>query len=89
MTRPDRCHTKAGNMNAALARILTMPEQPEVLAVFNADFVATPGLLSSTMVLLHDPSVASTQTPQRFFNFDPIQMNLDRARRIPDEPGRG
>jgi cellulose synthase (UDP-forming) len=76
-------------MNAALARILTMPEQPEALAVFNANFVAAPGLLSSTIVLLHDPSVASAQTPQRFFNSDPIQINLDGARRIPEEPGRG
>jgi cellulose synthase/poly-beta-1,6-N-acetylglucosamine synthase-like glycosyltransferase len=36
------------------------------VAVFDADFVAAPGFLSSMVVLLHDPSVAVVQTTQRF-----------------------
>lgn len=85
LTRPDGRHAKAGNMNAALARLLALPEPPEAVAVFDADFVAAPGFLRRTVALLHDPSVAVVQTPQRFFNPDPVQMNLDGARRIPDE----
>lgn len=85
LTREGNAHGKAGNMNAALARIMTLPEAPDAVAILDADFVASPNFLRRTAALLHDPTVALVQTPQRFFNPDPIQLNLGGERVIPDE----
>ncbi|MBY0337730.1 MAG: glycosyltransferase [Acetobacteraceae bacterium] len=85
LTRPDNSHGKAGNMNAALRRIMALPEAPDAIAVLDADFVAAPQFLRRGAALLHDPRVALVQTPQRFFNPDPIQLNLGDARTVPDE----
>jgi cellulose synthase (UDP-forming) len=34
---------------------------------------------------MHDPAVAVVQTPQHFFNPDPVQLNLRAAKVVPDE----
>ena len=85
LTRADNAHGKAGNMNAALAHVLGLPRRPDVIAVLDADFIATPKFLARAAALLHDPKVAVVQTPQHFFNPDPIQLNLGAAETIPDE----
>ncbi|WP_424134867.1 glycosyltransferase [Roseomonas chloroacetimidivorans] len=85
LTRRDNKHGKAGNMNAGLANVLAMPEVPDVIAVLDADFVPTPKFLSRGVSLFHDPRVALVQTPQYFFNPDPIQLNLGAAKIVPDE----
>jgi cellulose synthase (UDP-forming) len=85
LTRSDNAHGKAGNMNAGLAHVMALPRPPDVIAVLDADFIATPQFLTRTAALLHDPDVAVVQTPQHFFNPDPIQLNLGAADVIPDE----
>lgn len=69
--RPCRINAKAGNLNAGLALC-----KGELIAVFDADFVPQSHFLDRTIGLLMDPRVALVQTPQSFFNADPIMRNL-------------
>jgi cellulose synthase (UDP-forming) len=85
LTRGDNLHGKAGNMNAALQQVIRLPQPPDAIAVLDADFVARPHFLRRAAALLHDPEVGVVQTPQFFFNPDPIQLNLAAQRIIPDE----
>lgn len=85
LTRADNRHAKAGNLNAALASLLAGPRPPAAIAVLDADFVATPRFLRRAAALLHDPRTAVVQTPQVFFNPDPIQLNLRATGLMPDE----
>ncbi|MBF2098482.1 MAG: glycosyltransferase [Gloeomargaritaceae cyanobacterium C42_A2020_066] len=71
LTRPDNRHAKAGNLNHALART-----QGELIAVFDADFVPTRNFLNRTVGFFQDERVALVQTPQSFYNPDPIAWNL-------------
>ena len=85
MVRSDQTHGKAGNMNAALRTLLMREEQADAVAVLDADFVPTPAFLRRTVALLYDPTVGCVQTPQHFFNPDPIQLNLKGPKIIADE----
>jgi cellulose synthase (UDP-forming) len=85
LTRADGTHAKAGNLNAGLRHVLGLAEPPDAIAVIDADFVATPLLLRRAASLFHAPDVAVVQTPQHFFNPDPIQLNLGAATLVPDE----
>ena len=71
VTRPDNLHAKAGNINHALP--LT---KGELIAVFDADFVPTRNFLVRTVGLFQDEKLALVQTPQNFYNIDPIARNL-------------
>lgn len=81
--RPDNRDAKAGNVNYALQ--VMQPDPPDFVAVLDADFVPHRGFLSRTLALFHDPTVGLVQTPQHFFNADPIQHNLNLSRAYPDE----
>jgi cellulose synthase (UDP-forming) len=83
LRRPDNNHAKAGNINHALSVLAEDP--PDFVAVLDADFVPHRGFLSRSLALFHDPSVGLVQTPQHFFNADPIQHNLNLSRSYPDE----
>ncbi len=85
LTRPDNADAKAGNMNAALSHLLALPEPAAAFAILDADFVPTPQFLRRAAALLHDPTVGCVQTPQNFFNPDPIQLNLRGTAVIADE----
>jgi cellulose synthase (UDP-forming) len=85
LTRPDNAHAKAGNINHALAVLRADPDPPEFIAIFDADFVAHRDFLWRTIPLFHDPGVGLVQTPQHFFNRDPIQSNLLVGHVWPDE----
>lgn len=85
ITRPDNRHAKAGNINNALLHLSDLEEQPDFIAIFDADFVAKAQFLNRTLALTRDPSIGVVQTPQHFFNPDPIQSNLALARVWPDE----
>jgi cellulose synthase (UDP-forming) len=85
LTRPDNAHAKAGNINHALAVLRDEPDPPEFVAIFDADFVAHRDFLSRAVPLFHGPSVGLVQTPQHFFNRDPIQSNLLVGDVWPDE----
>ncbi|WP_354417683.1 glycosyltransferase family 2 protein [Mesorhizobium shonense] len=78
--RPDNAHAKAGNMNNGLT-----VSDGEFVAVFDADFVAHRNFLRRTLPFFTDPSIGIVQTPQHFFNRDPVQINLGLERSWPDE----
>ncbi len=81
ITRPDNKHAKAGNINHALR--LT---SGEYFAIFDADFVPAKRFLKRTIGFLNwNEDVAIVQTPQHFFNNDPIQSNLYLHKAWPDE----
>lgn len=71
ITRPDNAHAKAGNLNNAIAQT-----DGELLVVFDADFVPTRNFLTRTVGFFQDSQVALVQTPQTYYNADPISRNL-------------
>jgi cellulose synthase (UDP-forming) len=85
LTRPDNRHAKAGNINHALDVLCNIANPPEFVAVLDADFVPQSNFLLRTMPLFHEESVGLVQTPQHFFNNDPIQANLLIANVWPNE----
>ena len=70
-TRPDNRHAKAGNINHALPHT-----EGELVVVFDADFIPTRNFLTRTVGFFQDPTVGLVQTPQSFYNPDPIARNL-------------
>ena len=85
LTRSDNAHAKAGNINNALRRLSTLPQQPDFICILDADFVVAPQFLKRALPLMKDRDVGVVQTPQHFFNPDPIQSNLAISRVWPDE----
>jgi cellulose synthase (UDP-forming) len=71
LSRPDNRHAKAGNLNHALAHT-----QGDLIAAFDADFVPTRNFLQRTVGFFQSPQVGLVQTPQSFYNPDPIARNL-------------
>jgi cellulose synthase (UDP-forming) len=71
LTRPHNHHAKAGNLNHAIAHT-----QGELIASFDADFVPTRNFLRRTVGFFQTPAVGLIQTPQSFYNPDPISRNL-------------
>ncbi|MFM7425551.1 MAG: glycosyltransferase [Elainella sp.] len=71
ITRPDNRFAKAGNLNHAIHQT-----QGDLIVVFDADFVPTSNFLTRTLGFFQDPQVALVQTPQSFYNADPIARNL-------------
>jgi len=85
IVRSDNVHAKAGNINHALAQRARDPDRPDFVAVLDADFVPHVDFIDRTVALFHDPSIGLVQTPQHFFNPDPIQHNLGIGSAYPDE----
>lgn len=71
LSRTDNSHAKAGNLNHA-----TQQTQGELIASFDADFVPTRNFLCRTVGFFQHPKVGLVQTPQSFYNADPIARNL-------------
>jgi cellulose synthase (UDP-forming) len=71
LTRGDNKHAKSGNINAAIPRT-----SGDFIAVLDADFVPHRNFLWRTVGFFRDPKIACVQTPQYFFNKDPVQTNL-------------
>ena len=82
ISRPDNIHAKAGNINNALLHLAELREQPEFVAILDADFVAKAQFLTRTVALMRESDVGVVQTPQHFFNPDPIQTNLALVKRV-------
>jgi len=81
LSREEHRHAKAGNLNAGLAA-----SSGELVAVFDADFVPQAHFLERTIGLMAEPGVGLVQTPQVFFNADPLMRNLAMERwMLPDE----
>src|ERR1700704_6421961 len=75
ITRDNKRHAKAGNLNNGLAVTARETNAPLIL-VLDADFSPRPDFLKRTAGLLSDPEAAVIQTPQFYYNPDPIQHNL-------------
>ncbi|MDJ0650227.1 MAG: glycosyltransferase [Xenococcaceae cyanobacterium MO_188.B19] len=71
LTRPDNFYAKAGNLNHALTKT-----NGELIVVFDADFVPTKNFLQRTVGFFENNKVGLVQTPQSFYNPDPIAKNL-------------
>lgn len=71
LSRESNTHYKAGNLNNALRHT-----DGELLACFDADFIPTRNFLTRTLGYFAEPDVALVQTPQNFYNSDPIENNL-------------
>lgn len=74
LTRPDNRHAKAGNLNHAFPQT-----DGELIAIFDADFVPTKNFLARTVGFFQNEKVGLVQTPQSFYNADPIAYNLGLA----------
>ncbi|MCY1337618.1 cellulose synthase catalytic subunit (UDP-forming) [compost metagenome] len=75
VTRPDNAHAKAGNLNNGLRHSAEAGGAPYIL-VLDADFAPHRNILLRTVGLFDDPRVGVVQTPQFYYNADPIQYNL-------------
>ncbi len=78
-------HAKAGNVNHGLEIALEIGRKPQFVLLLDADFIPNQRILARTLGLFEDPTVGIVQTPQHFFNFDPIQTNLLKDSVWPDE----
>jgi cellulose synthase (UDP-forming) len=85
LTRPDNSHAKAGNINHAIGHLAALPSPPDFIAVLDADFVPFSNFVLRALSLFKDRTVGVVQTPQHFFNPDPIQSNLAISEVFPDE----
>lgn len=75
VTRPDNAHAKAGNLNNGLQHSAEAGGAPFIM-VLDADFAPNRNILLRIIGLFDDPVVGVVQTPQFYYNADPIQYNL-------------
>ena len=75
LTRPDNTHAKAGNLNNGLQATAALTNAPYIL-VLDADFAPQRNILMRTIGLFDAPDIGVVQTPQFYYNADPIQYNL-------------
>src|SRR5919204_3253256 len=80
VTRPDNRDRKAGNHNHAL----TVSTAPFIVSM-DADFMPFSNFIYRTLGFFCDPTVAIVQTPQCFYNADPMRKNLGLAPYLPDD----
>jgi len=73
--RPDNTHAKAGNLNNGLRLSAQRTNAPFIL-VLDADFAPQKNILYRVLGLFAERKVALVQTPQFYYNADPIQHNL-------------
>ncbi|HTZ46621.1 MAG TPA: cellulose synthase catalytic subunit [Verrucomicrobiae bacterium] len=78
-------HGKAGNINNGLQHALSTGRAPEFVLLLDADFVPFRNILQRTLGFFEDPTIGIVQTPQHFFNRDPVQTNLLSSTVWPNE----
>lgn len=76
VTRPDNAHAKAGNLNNGLRHSAELDGGAPFIMVLDADFAPNRNILLRIVGLFDDPQVGVVQTPQFYYNADPIQYNL-------------
>jgi cellulose synthase (UDP-forming) len=84
ITRPDNKGAKAGNLNNGLGHTARETNAPLIL-VLDADFAPSRNILRRTVGMFDNPRAAVIQTPQFFYNSDPIQHNLTASRSWVDD----
>lgn len=80
LTRADNKHAKAGNINNGIKN-----SHGDFVCIFDADFVPFQNFIKRTVGFFQDEKIGIVQTPQHFYNKDPVQMNLYIANQFPDE----
>ncbi len=75
ITRKERLHAKAGNLNNALQ--LT---NGDFVVIFDTDCVPQPDFLDKTLGYFQDPKVAFVQTPHNYYNVDSFQFRVNMKR---------
>lgn len=80
ISRPDRKHAKAGNINNALART-----SGEIVVIFDTDHVPVRSFLKETLGYFEDDKTAFVQLPHHFYNPDNFQRNLNLERAMGHE----
>lgn len=81
LTRTDRKHAKAGNLNNAMNHT----DSP-LIVTFDADMIPMHDFLTATVpYFLTGEKIGFIQTPQSFYNPDQFQYNLYSENRIPNE----
>jgi len=75
VTRADNRAAKAGNLNNGW-RVTAGVTNAPLLLVLDADFAPQRRMLRRMVPLFADPRVGVVQTPQFYYNPDPIQHNL-------------
>lgn len=78
-------HAKAGNINHGLHQALATGRRPEFILLLDADFIPHRKILKRVLGLFEEEDVGIVQTPQHFFNPDPVQSNLLVSAVWPDE----
>lgn len=76
---------KAGNVNHGLEVALLTGRSPQFILLLDADFIPNRKILRRTLGLFEEQEVGIVQTPQHFFNPDPVQTNLFCSSVWPDE----
>ena len=76
ITRPDNRHAKAGNLNNALKRTNLTDNPSDLIMILDADFAPQEDFLMRVVGLFRNDEIGLVQTPQFYFNSDPIQHNL-------------
>jgi cellulose synthase (UDP-forming) len=84
VSRDNNRDAKAGNLNNGLAVTAAQTNAPIIL-VLDADFAPRRDFLKRTVGLLSNPGVAVVQTPQFYYNPDPVQHNLLAAQSWVDD----
>ncbi len=84
ITRADNAFAKAGNLNHGLA-VSREHSNGELVLVLDADFAPRADFLWRTVGFFNDSTVGIVQTPQTFFNPDPVQWGYRATRTMPDE----
>lgn len=81
LIRSENAHAKAGNLNNGL-----QCANGELFAIFDADFIPARKFLRRTVgFFIFNEDIGIVQTPQHFYNKDPIQSNLYIDKVWPDE----
>ncbi len=72
ITRKERLHAKAGNLNNALRQT-----DGEFVAIFDTDCVPQPDFLDKTIGYFRNPKLAFVQTPHNYYNVDSFQFRVN------------
>lgn len=80
ITRETNSGYKAGNINNALKQT-----KGDLIVIFDADHIPVKNFLNELVDFFQDKEVAIVQTPQHFYNPDPIQKNLKMYKTLTNE----
>ncbi|MDE1157338.1 MAG: cellulose synthase catalytic subunit [Neorhizobium sp.] len=75
ISRSDNKGAKGGNINNAIRHTADETNAPFIL-ILDADFAPQQGILKRTVGQFTDSGIGLIQTPQFYYNSDPIQHNL-------------